>query len=98
MRHTRIWSNIVGERLGYESANCPIKMPDQFGLQRVLDGSTGQRFILMIKGAGKVTECSKPLTEAHARSALHKMGNSVAAITALFDGARKVSSDVGLNS
>lgn len=56
-------------------------MQGGFRLQKVVD-HRGERFIILVEGA----EQSKPLTESDARIALHKMGNSSAAIESMVDG------------
>ena len=68
-------------------------MQNRFGLQKVADGSMGERFIISIEGTGLVAESSKPLSASDARRALHKMGNSDAIIDAMFDRARNVASE-----
>jgi hypothetical protein len=53
-------------------------MQDHFELQKVADGSRGERF----------TESSKPLTESDSRRVLHKMGHPAAVIEAMVDRAK----------
>jgi len=63
-------------------------MQDRFGLQKVADGSRGERFIILIEGVGRFTESSKPLTESDARTVLHKMGHPAAVIESMVDRAK----------
>ncbi len=51
-----------------------------FGLKRVADTSRGERFVILIDGAGRYAEESKPLTESDARRVLHKMGHPATVI------------------
>jgi hypothetical protein len=68
-------------------------MQNRFGLQKVADGSMGERFVILLEAAGKDAACSKPMSESDVRSALHKMGNSDAAIASMFERARNISSE-----
>lgn len=63
-------------------------MQDHFELQKVADGSRGERFIILIEGVGRFTESSKPLTESDSRRVLHKMGYPAADIEAMVDRAK----------
>jgi hypothetical protein len=56
--------------------------PFQIAEGRQWPGGSG--FIILVEGDHQ----SKPLTEADARLALHKMGNSAAVIESMFDHAR----------
>jgi hypothetical protein len=53
----------------------------------------GERFIILREAPGEDADCSKPLSESDARSALHKMGNPDAAIESMFERARDVSGE-----
>jgi hypothetical protein len=76
------------------SRRAVLAMPDRFGLQKVVDGRMGERFIIvLLEGTGRVAESSKPLSASDARRALHKMGHSDAIIDAMFDRAREERSD-----
>jgi hypothetical protein len=75
------------------AAELEARMQTHFGLQKVADGSTGERFIILLEGYGKDADCSKPLSASDARTALHKLGNSDAVIESMFDRARNVSSE-----
>jgi hypothetical protein len=68
-------------------------MQNRFWLRRVADGSMGERFIILLEAAGKDAASSKPMSESGVRSALHKMGNSDAAIASMFERARNISSE-----
>ena len=63
-------------------------MRDHFELQKVADGSRGERFIILIEGVGRFSESSKPLTESDSRRVLHKMGHPAAVIEAMVDRAK----------
>ncbi len=63
-------------------------MPDRFGLQKAVDETRGERFIILIEGTGRVTESSKPLTESDARKVLHKTGHAAALIESMVDHAK----------
>jgi hypothetical protein len=76
-----------------KSAREVLFMQNRFGLQKVADGSIGERFIILLEAAGKDAARSKPMSESDVRSALHKMGNSDAAIASMFERARNISSE-----
>jgi hypothetical protein len=59
-----------------------------FSLQKVADGRSGERFIIVLEGDRTDADCSKPLSAAHARLALHKLGNSDALIESMLGRAR----------
>ena len=59
-----------------------------FRLQKVADSSRGERFVILVDGAGRFAEASKPLTESDTRKVLHKLGHSDAVIESMIDGAR----------
>ena len=61
--------------------------PD-FRLQRVSDSSRGERFVILVDGAGRFAEASKPLTESDTRKVLHKLGLTAAVIESMIDRAR----------
>jgi hypothetical protein len=63
-------------------------MQDHFELQKVADGSRGERFIILIEGVGRFTESSKPLTESDSRRILHKLGHPAAVIESMVDRAK----------
>ncbi len=63
-------------------------MQDHFELQKVPDGSRGERFIILIEGVGRFAESSKPLSESDARRVLHKMGHPDAVIESMVDRAK----------
>jgi hypothetical protein len=66
-----------------------MPMENRFCLQKVADGREGERFIILVESeADRAADCSKPLSGSHARTALHKLGNSDAVIDSLFDRAR----------
>jgi hypothetical protein len=57
-----------------------------FGLQKIADGSTGERLVHHpTRSCRQDAGCSKPMSESDTRSALHKMGNSDAAIASMFE-------------
>ncbi len=49
-------------------------MQDHFELQKVANGSRGERFIILIEGVGRFSESSKPLTESDSRTVLQQDG------------------------
>ena len=61
---------------------------DRFGLQKVTDGSRGERFTISVEGVGRFPESSKPLTESDSRKVLHKMGHAGDAIERMVARAR----------
>jgi hypothetical protein len=63
-------------------------MQNRFLLQKVTDSSRGERFIIKLDTDASGAECSKPLSAADARLALHKLGNSDTVIASMFDRAR----------
>jgi hypothetical protein len=67
-------------------------MQNRFCLQKVADGSTGERFIILLEApAGGDADCSRPMSASDARTALHKLGTSHAVIESMFDRARNPS-------
>lgn len=65
---------------------------NRFWLQKVADGSRGERFIIQLEAdAGREADCSKPMSASDARTALHKLGTSNAVIESMFDRARNAS-------
>jgi hypothetical protein len=74
-------------------------MQSRFWLQKVTDGSMGERFIILLEAdAGREADCSKPMSAPDARTALHKLGTSDAVIESMFDRARNASSRVLKNA
>jgi hypothetical protein len=64
-------------------------MQNRFRLQKVADGSTGERFIIHVEAdAGKSADCSRPMSACDAKTALHKLGTSEAVIECMFARAR----------
>jgi hypothetical protein len=69
-------------------------MQNRFWLQKVADGSIGERFIIQLEAdadAGREADCSRPMSASDARTALHKLGTSDAVIESMFDRARNAS-------
>jgi hypothetical protein len=64
-------------------------MKNRFWLQKVADGSRGERFVIHLEAdAGKSADCSRPMSECDAKTALHKLGTSDAVIESMFEHAR----------
>lgn len=79
-------------RPGCESRRTVLFMENRFRLQKVADGSTGERFIILLEAAaGRDADCSRPMSASDARTALHKLGTSHAVIESMFDRARNAS-------
>lgn len=77
---------------GCESRRTVLFMQNRFWLQKVTDGSMGERFIILLEAdAGREADCSKPMSAPDARTALHKLGTSDAVIESMFDRARNAS-------
>jgi hypothetical protein len=60
----------------------------QIGLQKIPDSGRGERYVILIDGAGRYAEPSKPLTEADSRKVLHKMGHTAAVIESMIGRAK----------
>jgi hypothetical protein len=63
-----------------------------FGLEKVADGSLGERYIIRVEGGGRFAETSKPLSEFDSRKVLHKTGHSAAVIEAMIRRAKAAQS------
>jgi hypothetical protein len=116
MRDRRIWTsrdadsssaNLSSLKLISSASAEPLEwdrgraiMQNRFWLQKVADGSTGERFIIKLEADAKPADCSKPLSASDARLALHKLGNSDAAIASMFERARSTgqSGETGLSA
>ena len=67
-------------------------MENHFSLHRVTDGDIGERFVIVMENGAAAYE-SKPMPASHAQLALHKLGNSDAAIESMIEHARREAGD-----
>ena len=64
-------------------------MQNRFWLQKVANGSRGERFIIHVEAnSDKSADSSMPMSACDAKTALHKLGMPDAVIESMFDRAR----------